>query len=725
MYCENQSENQEFSEETPSRTKIQGVAESVGRSKSAVVKYSGREAEGIRGNSGERSSSEFQGVAESEGRSKSAIFRRDEVSYENPQAKPSEFAELGTSKICGGEAVVNSDELRPEYFTNCPYNFETLFSMALQTEPAHTSTIPVSIYHGFKLPIEYVDTRERFQVSKIVSADLEMIPDASATTMYDFLCKPSNVFSKQLIREIHQTYTTNTPFLEETQTVLTEMNAYTVANPLVENGFTPNPDTFLSIWKDLKEDVRFMEQYSFIDWSMLEYLNHSSDFLQLLSVVNIFSPLLSLLVPIVFLIFPFALLRLRGIEITFDQYIETLKDISKNHFIGKALNVQFTVEGILYFGFTAGLYFLQTYQNVMSCHKYYTNISKMNTHLIYIHKHITRSVRSMDWFAENHATKPTYALFCKDVSKNANRLREIASTLESITPFSHTFTKFNSVGYMLQCYYQLHQNAEYEKSIRYSVGFQAYMDILTGIHENLQAGHLGKAQFVKDSEAIFESQYYPPHLSETTRVKNNCTMAKNIIITGVNASGKTTFLKTTAINIIVSQQFGVGFYSKCTIHPYTHIHSYLNIPDTSGRDSLFQAESRRCKEIIDIIESTRDDPTVRHFTIFDELYSGTNPVEATKSATSLLRYLSKFDNVRFMLTTHYISVCKKFRKSTNVRNYKMNVEVDGTGRITYLYTLKRGISKTQGGVEILKMMNYPEEILQDIRDSQIYRVRKA
>ena len=88
---------------------IQGVAESVGRSKSAIfrrdevsyenVKYSGRAAEGVRGNSKicggeavvnlspfglrERSSSEFQGVAESEERSKSAIFRRDEVSYEN------------------------------------------------------------------------------------------------------------------------------------------------------------------------------------------------------------------------------------------------------------------------------------------------------------------------------------------------------------------------------------------------------------------------------------------------------------------------------------------------------------------------------------------------------------------------------------------------------------------------------------------------------------------
>jgi DNA mismatch repair ATPase MutS len=197
-----------------------------------------------------------------------------------------------------------------------------------------------------------------------------------------------------------------------------------------------------------------------------------------------------------------------------------------------------------------------------------------------------------------------------------------------------------------------------------------------------------------------------------------------MIITGVNASGKTTYLKTTTINILLSQQFGMGFYKSGRICPFTYIHSYLNIPDTSGRDSLFQAESRRCKDIIDAIAktSTRNSNNEllseegRHFVIFDELYSGTNPDEAVKSAVSLLKYLAKFSNVRFMLTTHYLKICKTFRKSDKISNYKMRVKVNENGNMQYLYTIKRGISKIQGGVEILKMMNYPEEILQDIRN---------
>ena len=46
-------------------------------------------------------------------------------------------------------------------------------------------------------------------------------------------------------------------------------------------------------------------------------------------------------------------------------------------------------------------------------------------------------------------------------------------------------------------------------------------------------------------------------------------LKRNIVITGPNASGKTTYLKTTAINIILSQQISCGFYQKCILNPFT------------------------------------------------------------------------------------------------------------------------------------------------------------
>ena len=137
----------------------------------------------------------------------------------------------------------------------------------------------------------------------------------------------------------------------------------------------------------------------------------------------------------------------------------------------------------------------------------------------------------------------------------------------------------------------------------------------------------------------------------------------------------------------------------------------MNIPDTSGRDSLFQAEARRCKQIIDLIQNNS---SKRHFVIFDELFSGTNPVEASKSAYAFLLYLSKYENVDFILTTHYTSICKKLEKRSKIKNYKMNVLVDGN-KLSYTYKMMKGVSKIQGALIVLEEMNFPNEIIDCIK----------
>ena len=127
-------------------------------------------------------------------------------------------------------------------------------------------------------------------------------------------------------------------------------------------------------------------------------------------------------------------------------------------------------------------------------------------------------------------------------------------------------------------------------------------------------------------------------LADKDPVKNDVKLSKNIIVTGPNAAGKTTLLKSLILNILFSQQVGKGFYESATLAPFHFIHCYLNIPDTSGRDSLFQAEARRCKNILSFIKLHNDK---KHFCIFDELYSGTNHYEAIASACAYLKYIAE------------------------------------------------------------------------------------
>ena len=273
---------------------------------------------------------------------------------------------------------------------------------------------------------------------------------------------------------------------------------------------------------------------------------------------------------------------------------------------------------------------------------------------------------------------------------------------------------------MLKCFYKLYSDSEYTSALRFSMGFEGYINNLLGVNENLTKGVVSFAKFETNGSTEtggleLKQQYYPPLINEMP-VKNTCKFDKNMIISSPNKSGKTTILKTTAINIIFSQQLGCGFYSSAKMVPYTHIHSYLNIPDTSGRDSLFQAESRRCKEIIDVIREQNSQAT-RHFCVFDELYSGTNPEEASKAGHAFLSYLSRFENVNFILTTHYFSICKKFKTSDKIQNYKMDVRVSEDGTFKYTYKVKKGISKIKGGIRVLKDMDYPKEILDLVETS--------
>ena len=635
-----------------------------------------------------------------------------------------------------------------------PANMLDSINTMLGFVPIPHPPISETLYTGFLLPIEYLEKSQQQIVAKNVADDLELVHlvDPSNQTpdqkpIYEFFAEPSNDFGKLLFPEVAKRYTTNTGFLEDTQKVVERMSGSDASVIPLEKQKT---EKFLEIWKEIKEDKRFLENHSYMEFVVLEELNKSRPFLNFYSVLNLVSPLYGLVFPLIIFILPFILLKIWKVPITFDMYLKTLRDVSKTHFIGRLLNVrEWNMENALYILFIGGMYIMQTYNQITSCIKYHAAIKRMNENLLFLRDYLDAGITSMTAFIKTNSDLAYYSDFCQDVHSHKLVLQTIRDKIgNGLTPYGWTVKKVAELGHMFDCYYQLYSSMDFEASLRYSVGFEGYMNILQGIARGHKNGFLGKTTFTSveiketdketvekeesneendaendtesensestESDNIFRSQYYPPHKHAKKCIQNNIDLNANMIITGVNASGKTTTLKTTAINIIFSQQFGFGFYESANLLPYTHIHSYLNIPDTSGRDSLFQAESRRCKEILDKI---RDSPeTDRHFCIFDELYSGTNPTEAAKSAHSLLKYLSKKSNVRFVLTTHYVKVCRKFRKSNVVKNHKMIVETDADGKFIYTYKMGKGISTLEGGIAILKTMDYPAEIIDTIEN---------
>lgn len=579
-------------------------------------------------------------------------------------------------------------------------------------EESDFEEIEVVIDSNFKLPIEYLDSKYVKKLPENVSNDLELINtvDKESKPMYDFLLQPDDTFSKQMTANYNQFITTDVDFLYQTQDLITSMKTYKENIGDLRN--KTNTSSMLKIWKNTKENPHFLEKYNYMEWDMLKYLNKDSTFLQALFYVHMASPVIQFCLPLLFFIFPFIILKISGTPISVSEYLKTLKFIAQQHSVGKILmNIgHLEWDKLVYLIFTIGMYIFQTYQNVNLCLRFYNNVLAVNKDLISLKNYVNYSIQSMTQLMTHSENMDKYSEFNASVHHYRSVLESLQSELSSITPFKFSLYKINDVGYMLKMYYLLHSNKEYEDALVYSMGFEGYTNNLCKLHNFIENNTLSFANFNDNNSCEFKSMYYPAIL-DSKPVKNNVSMKKNMIISAPNKAGKTTLIKNMMMNIIFTQQFGCGFYKSADIDPFSYIHSYLNIPDTSGRDSLFQAESRRCKEIIDTINKHEDE---RHFCIFDELYSGTNPEEAVQAGKAFIEYISKHTNVNFILTTHYKQICTSFKKSKHVDNYKMNVLVNKDGLFDYKYKLVKGISEIKGGIRILKDMEYPQEILENI-----------
>ena len=567
------------------------------------------------------------------------------------------------------------------------------------------NTVPETS-ESFKLPITYIGKDNLFELKSHVAADLEL-----ETTMYPILLNGTKGFTAELVPRMHRYYTTDTEYLNDTKKLLSGGLAI---------GAESDHLILREVYNALYKDPRFIEKHNYMEWTVLEYMNHSTMYLQIIAAVQLLSPALSLMMPFFFLVMPIILLLISGVPFTLASYIAFLKNVARNHFIGKMMSSKSTGYMIT----MMCLYLFQIYQNCISCRRFYTMFHSTNDRLCKLRKFIEYILAKMDIVTKQISQLPSYQGFLGDLLKHRDRLKEILdSLLVLISPMEWFVTKLPSIGNILYINYTIHNTPEYAESIDYAFGFEGWCGCIAGISQQLSEGKLGSAHILGESDlpkeetvnSLFVEEFYPTLMDAPDCIKNDCSLTDNMIVTGINASGKTTYLKTTLLNIVFTQQWGCGFYKTGALQPYHQIHSYLNIPDTSARDSLFQAESRRCKDILDSISECGD--KTRHFCIFDELYSGTNPDEASKSAYGFLRYLAKRENVRFMLTTHYLGVCKRLQEEEckGVRYLQMEVE-SNEGSDDYLYThrLGEGICEVQGGIQVLRKMGYPTELLEYI-----------
>jgi energy-coupling factor transporter ATP-binding protein EcfA2 len=565
----------------------------------------------------------------------------------------------------------------------------------------------------FQLPIFY--NPQKKILSKSIIKDLELISceNPELSSIHHILFQDSNIFSQKVVKELSPTYyTTDIFFLKDTQHLLKHYS------DIKQNNDNKNNDKIDELkekihhfWQEIKTDISFKDKYGYLTWDFCEFLNHSDIFLQIMTFYNISSPLVSFLMPVILAILPFFIIQFKGMHLSISQYTHILTEIAKNHAIGKLFTSfhQVSNQEKTTIVFSALFYLFTIYQNVLFCIRFCRNMTKIYHSLTELKEYVTHSLEQMTKYLSFSQQLESYQTFNEKIFYYQTILKDFHKKLDSIKP-NFSFKNMNEFGNVLKIFYDIYlPTGLIHDAFNYSFFFNGYIDCIGGLANHLNKGTLNFCQF-SNKETHFKQITYPA-IDNTIITKNNVSFDKNIIITGPNASGKTTLLKSVLLNMILSQQWGCGSYHEETIiSPINYFHCYLNIPDTSGRDSLFEAEARRCKEILDHIAENGKEET--HLCVFDELYSGTNPDEAVIAGTALMKYLVKQPNVQCFLTTHYTDMCKKLNKNKRIQNMHMDIKIDLlTEDFKYTYRLKKGVSFVKGGMNVLRNLNYPKELL--------------
>lgn len=549
--------------------------------------------------------------------------------------------------------------------------------------------------YNFQMPIEY---KKHQNLSDTVRADLEMVGGYENIMNHIIGRDGYNL----LLDKWSSIYSLDSKYLKEQQN-LTRKYKY----------FHSSMDTFIKTYADFKQQKNFLSKYQYIQFKRFRTLNTVSTFLQFLALYNFCSPLFSLLAPVIGLIMPYVVLYMKGIRLGFSQYYKLIQKIVLNQYLIKGF-VNFTKNSLqtnAYLLTSVFFYGLSIYNNVLSCLDFYKNVQFLIGFVDDYDKFIKNGEKLIEHIMSFTKSKKTFAEFNKTMDAHKTNISAMKDQLSIICDCKEKYMKYGNIGHLLKCNFDLYYSPKFDETIGYLIYLNNYNNDLFNISKLVQSGTLNYCKYTKDKrqKPRLEGNYYLPHISDNI-VDNDIKLEKNIIITGPNASGKTTLIKSILINMFLSQSIGCGCYRSCRTNIYDHFHSYLNIPDTSNRDSLFQAEARRCKDIILFVEKHRNK---KHFCIFDEIYSGTNPSDAVLCAIIYLSGLNDYkETVDYVLTTHYIDMCEKFEDDDTVVNKKMLVNILDDDTFEYTYKLREGISKINGGYKILEQLDYPRELLE-------------
>ncbi|WP_029034122.1 MutS-related protein [Salinimicrobium terrae] len=208
---------------------------------------------------------------------------------------------------------------------------------------------------------------------------------------------------------------------------------------------------------------------------------------------------------------------------------------------------------------------------------------------------------------------------------------------------------------------------------------------------------------------VFPELHHDSHISEATqlahplldpekRIANDFSIEKEqfFIITGANMAGKSTFLRTVSLQILMGNVGLPVCAAYCHYTPIKLITSMRTTDSLTDDESYFFSELKRLKFVVDEIK------TDKYFIILDEILKGTN---STDKAIGSRKFIEKLvgSNSTGIIATHDLSLCEVTEVLPQVKNYYFDAEIINN-ELNFDYRFKEGICQNMNASFLLKKM---------------------
>lgn len=206
---------------------------------------------------------------------------------------------------------------------------------------------------------------------------------------------------------------------------------------------------------------------------------------------------------------------------------------------------------------------------------------------------------------------------------------------------------------------------------------------------------------ISDKNSLESEGIYHPLLDNA--VANNVMLDKNCLITGSNASGKSTFIKAVAINAILAQSINTCMAHSFKARRALVISSMAVSDDITLGDSYFITEIKSLKRILDKANA------VPCLCFVDEILKGTNTIERVSASCAVLEYLQN-KNCLCVVATHDIELTQLLQGQYD--NFHFAEQITDSG-VQFDYNLKPGASETRNAIKLLKFMHFDNTIVEN------------